>query len=138
MSKKDYAIKLRVEDEVCAENFFNKVLIDHPALDEVEEEFHDLELFRVCHIWQGPKDYKGYGRYGIYIKDLGTFSVKAHRFAFAHEFGFDALPVGAMGGEGRKVLNHLCHNRLCVNPYHLEVITNDENISPEKRKPKDA
>ena len=138
MSKKDYAIKLRVEDEVCAENFFNKVLIDHPALDEVEEEFHDLELFRVCHIWQGELDNRGYGRFALHVKDLGFANVKAHRFAFAYEFGFDALPEGTTGGEGRKVLNHLCHTPACVNPYHLEVITNDENVSREKRKPKDA
>jgi len=138
MSKKDLAIKVKIEDEACAERFFNKVLIQHNDLDEVEEDFYYMEIYKACHIWQGEVDNKGYGRFDLYLKDLGHAGVKAHRFAFAYEFGFDALPAGAMGGEGRKVLNHLCHNRLCVNPYHLEVITNDENLSPEKRKPKDA
>lgn len=138
MSKKDELIKLRLDDETCAKNFFDKVLIDHAGLDEVDEDFYYIEIYKACHIWQGSVDDKGYGRFGLYVKDKGNLAVKAHRFAYAYEFGFDALPTGAMGGEGRKVLNHLCHNRLCVNPYHLEVVTNDENLSPEKRKPKDA
>lgn len=138
MSKKDLAIKLKIQDEAYAERFFNKVLIKHDGLDEVEEEFREIEIYKACHIWQGELDNKGYGRFALWIKDLGMANVKAHRFAFAYEFGFDALPEGATGGENRKVLNHLCHTPACVNPYHLEVITNDENLSPEKRKPKDA
>jgi len=33
-------------------------------------------------------------------------------------------------------LNHLCHNRLCVNTNHLEVILQSLNMSPEKKKPR--
>jgi len=138
LSKLDIAIRENLLKDYTCETFFNQVLIDHPGLDEVEEEFHDLELFRVCHLWQGQINSSGYGAFTLYSKIYGKkYTVKAHRFAFAHEFGAESLPEGVEGGD-RYVLNHICHQRSCVNPYHLEVVTNKENVSREKRKPKDA
>jgi hypothetical protein len=51
-----------------------------------------------------------------------------------------ALPIGIGGTtKGDKmVLNHLCHNRKCVNINHLEVILQSQNNSTAKRKPKDG
>jgi len=43
----------------------------------------------------------------------------AHRFAYEQMHG--PIPVGL-------VIDHLCRNPLCVNPDHLEAVTNRENI----------
>jgi hypothetical protein len=47
-----------------------------------------------------------------------TASVSPHRFAY--ELLVGPIPAGL-------VLDHLCRNRLCVNPNHLEPVTNSEN-----------
>jgi hypothetical protein len=44
---------------------------------------------------------------------------KAHRVIYE-------LLVGPVPAD--KVMDHLCRNKLCVNPAHLEVVTNKENV----------
>jgi hypothetical protein len=57
-------------------------------------------------------------------------SVKAHRFAYALYYGFNALPKAGDPFTGQsKVINHLCNNPKCVNPEHLNVLTSLENVS---------
>jgi hypothetical protein len=93
-----------------------------------------------CHIWQGFKTKKGYGYFSVYSKEVGTrLSVKAHRFAYAMANGFDKLPMSPeVNSLEALVINHICHNKSCVNPDHLEVITARENLSPEKMPSKNA
>lgn len=122
LSKKDIAIRENVKKLKTVNTFFKQVKIDEND----------------CHVWQNSTESKGYGYFGVYSKELGTdINVRAHRFSYAIYYGFDALPRGAEGGN-RMVLNHLCFNKRCVNPLHLEVITSNENISAEKRKPKNG
>lgn len=61
-----------------------------------------------CWVWLGQIDRHGYGRFGRRL---------AHRFSYQleHEISADLQ------------LDHLCRNKLCVNPAHLEPVTNRTN-----------
>lgn len=67
-----------------------------------------------CWLWLGAKNRKGYGQVGI----NGGY-VAVHRFAYQQERG--RIKKGL-------TLDHLCRVRNCVNPHHLEPVTNRENI----------
>lgn len=69
-----------------------------------------------CVLWTGAKSGAGYGLIGLYQTRKLT---AAHRFAYEYING--PIPTGLQ-------LDHLCRNRLCVNPAHLEPVTLKENI----------
>lgn len=66
-----------------------------------------------CWEWTGAQDSNGYG----HMRD-GARTVKAHRFSYETAVG--PIPGGLE-------IDHLCRNRLCVNPDHLEPVTDREN-----------
>jgi hypothetical protein len=67
-----------------------------------------------CWLWDGAMIPNGYGTFTPHTK----VKVLAHRFSYERKYGL--IPEG-------KQLDHLCRIRLCVNPDHLEVVTNAEN-----------
>ena len=71
-----------------------------------------------CWNWTGCKDAGGYGR--ISVDNAG---VVAHRVSYELHVG--PIPDGLE-------LDHLCRNRGCVNPEHLEPVTAQENMKRAK------
>jgi hypothetical protein len=71
-----------------------------------------------CWIWSGAS-VGGYGRQRVGSRTDGTRrEMYAHRFVY--ELLVGAVPLGLC-------LDHICRVRKCVNPAHLEPVTNGEN-----------
>jgi len=70
-----------------------------------------------CWPWFGPIDQGGYGM--MNGRPTGRTTVRAHRFSYEHHIG--PIPPGA-------VVRHTCDNPNCVNPEHLLIGTQLDNI----------
>jgi hypothetical protein len=89
-----------------------------------------------CVEWIDATD-AGYGAFTIKIRETtptALVRVKAHRLTYALRYGFDALPPSSKRGNKAEtiVLDHICNNRSCVNPEHLQGITSRANILKSK------
>ena len=81
------------------ENFINKIYVD--PINE-------------CWIWVGAKNDDGYGRFWN-----GERLIFSHRYAY--EYYRSKIPKDL-------TVDHLCRNRICCNPKHLELVTRKENL----------
>lgn len=70
-----------------------------------------------CWTWQGHLDQGGYGRLTM---DGGHRALKRRAHRCMYELLVGPIPDGLQ-------LDHLCSNPSCVNPTHLEPVTNREN-----------
>lgn len=77
-----------------------------------------IDKDRDCWVWTGSVSKAGYGR--ICISDNGSKRTRsAHRVSYETFKG--EIPEGL-------TIDHLCKNRKCINPNHLEAVTIKENV----------
>jgi hypothetical protein len=69
-----------------------------------------------CWLWQGDKSRNGYGR--MYYRN---FRYMAHKMVYG-------LYCGDWLDDNKKQLDHLCEVRNCVNPRHMEKVTQEVNL----------
>lgn len=86
-------------------------------MDEMREFLENILPEGECLIWTGGLHGGGYGSF------KGS---TAHRWAYRTFVG--EIPSGL-------VIDHLCQERLCVNPAHLEAVTNQENLRRGRVRP---
>lgn len=85
--------------------------------DPVERFWARVHKTASCWHWTGSRSSKGYGLLHL-TRDGRKTSIRAHRFAY--ELLVGPVPEGLQ-------LDHICSVRHCVNPAHLEPVTNAEN-----------
>jgi hypothetical protein len=123
---KDEALKLALEalescDFVYTFGNGGYQQFDRPSVDKaitaikicLEKKWSDFP----CYEWPGYRTNLGYGQLGT-AKKLG-------KNLYAHRLVWEAVNGPIHDG---LVLDHLCRNPACVNPHHLEPVTNKENI----------
>lgn len=69
-----------------------------------------------CWLWTGTMYPNGYGMFRI---NSPRATVLAHRFAYRKLRG--PIPQGM-------VLDHLCREKSCINPWHLEIVSQRLNV----------
>lgn len=71
-----------------------------------------------CMLWEGATQSKGYGC----VTDGHGSSVLIHRKVWEESRG--PIPEGM-------TIDHLCRQKTCINPDHMEVVTRAENVRRE-------
>jgi hypothetical protein len=79
----------------------------------VERFWAKVDKTESCWVWLGTGTPKGYGQFA-----------PNRRHVYAHRYAYE-LTRGPIA-EGMTI-DHLCRNRGCVNPDHMEVVTRGEN-----------
>jgi len=84
------------------------------AKKTIERFWNKVRKTDQCWNWIASVDGKGYGQFNLSRK-----MVSVHRISYI-------LAKGSIPKELE--LDHLCRNKICVNPNHLETVTHRENL----------
>lgn len=82
---------------------------------ETRIEITSGNLATPCHLWSGARTSAGYGQVGVPAPGGGSFPVRVHRLIYVKVNGADMVAAG-------HVIDHLCGQKSCVNPDHLEAV----------------
>ena len=94
--------------------------ISNPAYSSTDERFWSkVDASGDCWLWSAGRVKAGYGCYSVWLGEGKVVAHYAHRYAYRNLVG--EVPNGLD-------LDHLCRNRLCVNPDHLEPVSRRENL----------
>ncbi len=107
LSSKNRNLQNRSKDEHIQK--FNKKVNKEPGLGP----------WGNCWEWTGSKTAQGYGRYKVFVPETNKLIRYTHRSSYYFFNG--AIPEGL-------VVRHKCDNPPCVNPDHLELGTQLDNI----------
>lgn len=72
-----------------------------------------------CHQWRGAVQSNGYGRFTTGTRREGNV-----RLALAHRWAYERWVAPIPDG---MTVDHLCRNRGCVNPAHMEIVSRGAN-----------
>lgn len=71
-----------------------------------------------CYIWRGGTSGQNGRGHGYPRMSLNAHTVAVHLVIYTHFYGY--IP-------GNRTVDHTCKNRLCINPYHLSLVSSYEN-----------
>lgn len=109
------------------ENLYNKTIRhEMPYIDKLDKEKFWKSIIKTdkCWIWQNKPDEDGYGIIGIQ-DDEKRYKIKAHRLSYFLYYNVDPFCLQVC---------HSCDNKICVNPHHLFLGTDQDNIRDYCRK----
>jgi hypothetical protein len=78
-----------------------------------------------CWQWTGYKNHLGYGRANVTLERGKAKLMAVHRLAWMHHCG--PVPAG-------QVVMHICDNPACINPAHLQLGTQADNLADMRAK----
>ena len=91
-----------------------KAEITAVSIQEARRFLKNVKKVGKCQEWQGATTWNGYGR--IWLQGR---AVRTHRLAYFLFYG---------SVDPKLEIDHICLNRKCVKPNHLEQVTKAENL----------
>lgn len=84
-----------------------------------------VEIGDGCWTWTGAKSRDGYGLFTVVGSGPFRRTVQAHKYAW--------MMLRGVAPQDGQEFDHTCHNRACINPDHLRVVSHIINMNSRKR-----